>query len=160
MPTSADSFDLATGANMPWTEGSKAHQSNPQDSTREERWLLAQDVNISEANASTLAQDPDDAIASALATNYSVSRSVLAELAERRPDLRPLIASNVNAPADIKEELPLRQHVESSLTEYLADQDASPTQRTELRALFLEAIRNGDDQMTLANAWAIVSDGI
>lgn len=127
------------------------------DAARLAKWTLAQSQGITLDEARRLSSEEDAAVLSALATNYAVNPTVLSALSDARPELRHLIAMNVNAPAELKAELPLAQHVESALTEYLNQMQASDRQRAELRELYLSSIRAEDNKTTLAEAWARIS---
>lgn len=121
-----------------------------------QRWNAAQDQSITRESARALLKDPSSHIARALATNYGVEQEILSMLAELHPEVRSLVALNVNAPPYLKDEAPIWRHVESALRQYALDKNATDAQRIALRQEYVASLKERDDSLLLRAVWEVV----
>lgn len=102
--------------------------------TPEERAVLASTLGLPRQVVDALARDEDEHVASSLAWNPETPSDVIDDLADRRPELRDWIASQLNAPARLKNLLRVGEHSGRSIELYLDDVGASSNQRRRLLA--------------------------
>lgn len=99
-----------------------------------ERASLAGRPDLSPELIDALAAYDDEQVATALAMNHRTPPAVLLMLARRHPAKADWVANNANAPASLKDPLPLRDHTAHSIEIYLDERGASDEERAAMYA--------------------------
>jgi len=99
-----------------------------------DRASLAGQAGLSPELVDALAHCDDELVATSLAMNHETPSAVLQTLAQRHPALAGWVARNPNAPALLKDSVPLRDHTAYSLQIYLDERGASDQERAVMYA--------------------------
>lgn len=108
------------------------HESIARGDDAPARWRLAVREDLSPHIIELLANDPSHDVRTSVAMNCSIPTSVLAALAEKYPELIPVIAGNPHGPAALKKPVPILEHISSSIAQFMDDEAATMEERQAL----------------------------
>ena len=115
----------------------------------DDRIALAAAPDLDARVYAELAHDRSALVRRVLAENDAVPRDVLVELVDADPDLAEVVALRPQAPAALKEPLPVTEHSPESIDVYSADRGACPAVR-----VGLQEARSTYTSETLGEAYA------
>ncbi|MEO8220035.1 MAG: nuclear transport factor 2 family protein [Specibacter sp.] len=106
------------------------HDSISFNGDSSERCQLAGHEDLSPAVVDRLARDADPEVRVNLAMNEAVPGEILLGMMRRHPELTSFVTMNANAPAFLKESVPVMELSNVSLEQYLKDMNATPEETT------------------------------